>query len=333
MNEILIRMLYHINGGDTIKIGFIGPGKVGANLGRYFTQKGITISGFYGQNINSTKEAINITKSKFYENIKDIIKESDILFITTPDDIISIIDTQLSKFNLNNKSICHTSGSLKSNVLYNSKNSGALIYSIHPMFAFSNKNINLNELEKIYFSIEGDYFENSPIEKLIKKLGNKYFLRKEEDSATYHLANVFVSNLILSLLNIGISYFKKLGLSENDSLEAIKPLVKGNIESIFEKGFVDSLTGPVLRGDLTTIEKHLNALDKDHEELYKILSLNLLKLVALRENADIINLQKDNNLNSKKDNNLNSINEDLIEILLSNSKKHSKIFGILGGTD
>lgn len=326
-------MLYHINGGDTIKIGFIGPGKVGANLGRYFTQKGITISGFYGQNINSTKEAINITKSKFYENIKDIIKESDILFITTPDDIISIIDTQLSKFNLNNKSICHTSGSLKSNVLYNSKNSGALIYSIHPMFAFSNKNINLNELEKIYFSIEGDYFENSPIEKLIKKLGNKYFLRKEEDSATYHLANVFVSNLILSLLNIGISYFKKLGLSENDSLEAIKPLVKGNIESIFEKGFVDSLTGPVLRGDLTTIEKHLNALDKDHKELYKILSLNLLKLVALRENADIINLQKENNLNSKKDNNLNSMNEDLIEILLSNSKKHSKIFGILGGTD
>lgn len=326
-------MLYHINGGDTIKIGFIGPGKVGVNLGRYFTQKGITISGFYGQNINSTKEAINITKSKFYENIKDIIKESDILFITTPDDIISIIDTQLSKFNLNNKSICHTSGSLKSNVLYNSKNSGALIYSIHPMFAFSNKNINLNELEKIYFSIEGDYFENSPIEKLIKKLGNKYFLRKEEDSATYHLANVFVSNLILSLLNIGISYFKKLGLSENDSLEAIKPLVKGNIESIFEKGFVDSLTGPVLRGDLTTIEKHLNALDKDHKELYKILSLNLLKLVALRENADIINLQKENNLNSKKDNNLNSMNEDLIEILLSNSKKHSKIFGILGGTD
>ena len=333
MNEILIRMLYHINGGDTIKIGFIGPGKVGVNLGRYFTQKGITISGFYGQNINSTKEAINITKSKFYENIKDIIKESDILFITTPDDIISIIDTQLSKFNLNNKSICHTSGSLKSNVLYNSKNSGALIYSIHPMFAFSNKNINLNELEKIYFSIEGDYFKNSPIEKLIKKLGNKYFLRKEEDSATYHLANVFVSNLILSLLNIGISYFKKLGLSENDSLEAIKPLVKGNIESIFEKGFVDSLTGPVLRGDLTTIEKHLNALDKDHKELYKILSLNLLKLVALRENADIINLQKENNLNSKKDNNLNSMNEDLIEILLSNSKKHSKIFGILGGTD
>lgn len=326
-------MLYHINGGDTIKIGFIGPGKVGANLGRYFTQKGITISGFYGQNINSTKEAINITKSKFYENIKDIIKESDILFITTPDDIISIIDTQLSKFNLNNKSICHTSGSLKSNVLYNSKNSGALIYSIHPMFAFSNKNINLNELEKIYFSIEGDYFENSPIEKLIKKLGNKYFLRKEEDSATYHLANVFVSNLILSLLNIGISYFKKLGLSENDSLEAIKPLVKGNIESIFEKGFVDSLTGPILRGDLTTVEKHLNVLEKDHDKLYKILSLNLLELVAVRENANIINLHKENNLNSKKENNLNSINEDLIEILLSNSKKHSKIFGILGGTD
>src|SRR5471030_3221047 len=151
MNEIEIRMLYHIHGGDTIKIGFIGPGKVGVSLGRYFTHKGIKLSGFYGGNIKTTKEAANITKSKFYDNIQDIIKESDILFITTPDDIISIIDRELSKFDLNNKSISHTSGSLKSNVLYNAKNSGALIYSIHPMFAFSNKNTNLKELENIYF--------------------------------------------------------------------------------------------------------------------------------------------------------------------------------------
>lgn len=318
-------MLYHTNGGDTIKIGFIGPGKVGVNLARYFTQKDITVSGFYGNNINSTKEAVNITKSKFYENIEEIIKDSDILFITTPDDIISIIDTKLSKFNLNNKSICHTSGSIKSNVLCNSKNSGALIYSIHPIFAFSNKNMNLNELENIYFSIEGDYFENSPIKNLIKKLGNKYFLRRKEDSATYHLANVFVSNLILSLLNIGVDYFKKLGLSENQSLDALKPLVKFNIESIFEKGFVDSLTGPVLRGDLTTIEKHLNVLEEKDKELYKILSLNLLNIVASKENADIINLNKDKTLNYT--------NEDLLENLLSNSQKHSQIFRILGGVD
>ncbi len=356
-------MLYHTHGGDTIKIGFIGPGKVGVSLGRYFTHKGIKLSGFYGGNIKTTKEAANITKSNFYENIQDIIKESDILFITTPDDIISIIDREISKFDLKNKSICHTSGSLKSNVLYNAQHSGALIYSVHPIFAFSNKNISLKELENIFFSIEGDVlknislveninedfdldtknslFENYELTKnkldlnegnllvinLIKILGNKFFIRSKETSSIYHLANVFVSNLMLSLLDIGTSYLIKLGLNEDEALNAIKPLVEGNIKSICEKGFANSLTGPVLRGDVTTIAKHISILDKKDKELYKILSLNLLNLVAFRDNNDISNLQ------NKQEYSVNVKNENVIKNFLNSSEKHLEIYKLLGGLD
>jgi predicted short-subunit dehydrogenase-like oxidoreductase (DUF2520 family) len=320
------------HGGGTIKIGFIGPGKVGVNLARYFTYKGIKLSGFYGRNINSTIEAANITKSKFYDNIQNIVKESDILFITTPDDIISIIDRELSKLDINNKSICHTSGSLKSNVLCNCQNSGTLIYSIHPIFAFSNKNINLKDLEEIYFSIEGTNLDNSslnnnindkniPIINIIKTLGNKYFIRNKETSSIYHLANVFVSNLTLSLLDIGTSYLIKLGLNEKEALNAIHPLVQGNIENIVKSGFVNSLTGPVSRGDATTIERHLSVLEKDDKDLYKILSLNLLKLVALKETNNIENSKNDNEIK-------NAINN-----LLNNSQKHLEIYNILGGLD
>ena len=365
-------MLYHTYGGDTIKIGFIGPGKVGVSLGRYFTHKGITLSGFYGRNIETTIEAVNITKSKFYDSIQEIIKDSDILFITTPDDTISIIDRELSKFDLNNKSICHTSGSLKSNVLYNAKHSGALIYSIHPIFAFSNKNTDLKELEKIYFSIEGDVLENSslndnmnedfkaftvnslfrsselkenkinfnegnfPVINLIKTLENKFFVRNKETSSIYHLANVFISNLTLSLLEIGTSYLRKIGLNEEDALNAVKPLIQGNIDSIVQKGFINSLTGPVLRGDITTIEKHISVLEKEDEDLYKILSLNLLKLVALRDNnTNISTNEKVDNLKirNKKFNSVNQEEENELENLLNNSKKHLEIYKLLGGLD
>ncbi len=333
-------MLYHDDyGGDTIKIGFIGPGKVGVSLGRYFTHKGLILSGFYGTNTETTTDAAEITKSKFYDNIHDIIKDSDILFITTPDDIISIIDKELSKFDLKNKSICHASGSLKSNVLCNAKQFGALVYSIHPIYAFSNKNTDLKDMETIYFSIEGDYFdvENSNLGQVITTIGNKYFLRDEESSSTYHLANVFVSNLTLSLLDIGTSYLKKLGINETEALQAIKPLVQGNIESIVKKGFVNSLTGPVLRGDISTIEKHLSVLEKKDEVLYKSLSLNLLNLVVKREEnlrfdkneskADISNLNiKENSVEDLK-------NENSIENLLRNSKKHKEIYKILGGLE
>lgn len=321
-------MLYHIYGGDTIRIGFIGPGKVGVNLGRYFTHKGIDLSGFYGRNIENTMNAANVTKSKFYENIQEIIKESDILFITTPDDIISIIDSELSKFDLNSKSICHTSGSLKSNVLCNAKHSGAFIYSIHPIFAFSNKNMNLNELEKIYFSIEGDIFDDSMVLKLFEIIGNNFLERNEKTSSIYHLANVFISNLTLSLLEIGISYFKILGLSEEEALKAVKPLINGNIENIFSSGFVNSLTGPVLRGDINTIEKHLSVINDEDKDIYNLLSLNLLKLVALKNSEGLRAEEKEQGNTIAFTN-----NESIFKSLLKNSEKHLEIYKVLGGIE
>lgn len=285
----------------SLKIGFIGPGKVGVNLGRYFTHNKLYVTGFYSKNLKSAKEASTITNSKCYENIEDIIKESNIIFITTPDDIISIIDKKISKFDLRGKYICHCSGSLKSCVLSNAKSAGALIYSIHPIFAFSNKNVDIKDLEEIYFSIEGEYLENQNISKktddslesdsdllifyLMNKLPNKYFIRKGEEDSTYHLCNVMVSNFVLSLINIGTSYLKSFDLSEEEALRALKPLIYGNINNIFEKGFLNSLTGPVVRGDLETIIKHKASLYNGHEELYDILSLNLLELAYKKENA------------------------------------------------
>ncbi|MDO5516449.1 MAG: DUF2520 domain-containing protein [Clostridium sp.] len=301
------------------------------NLGRYFTQKGIELSGFYGHNAKSTKEASKITNSNYYETLDEIIVNSDIIFITTPDDIISIIDREISKFDLNNKSICHASGSLKSTILSNAKLSGALIYSIHPMFAFSNKNIELEKLENMYFSLEGDFdcrdIEDLSAIKLMKILGNKYFIRNKEDSSAYHLANVIVSNLVLSLLDIGTGYLRDMGLNEDEAVNALYPLIQGNIDSIHERGFINSLTGPVLRGDVNTIKKHLEAVKYEDRDLYKDLSINLLKLVGRRNISSCEKSEDYDNENKILD------DENALKNLFINSEKHKEIYELLGGLE
>lgn len=114
---------------------------------------------------------------------------------------------------------------------------------------------------------------------MMKKIGNFFFVRNVETSAMYHLANVFVSNLTLALLEIGVSYFKEIGLTEEEAIYAAMPLIKGcNIRNIEEKGFLSSLTGPVLRGDWKTVERHLAVVKDEDQEIYKELSLHLLKL-------------------------------------------------------
>ena len=226
--------------------------------------------------------------------------------------------------------MCHASGSLKSTVLSNAKLSGALIYSIHPMFAFSNKNISIEELDKIYFSIEGDLntktINNIPVINFMKTLGNKYFQRDINDSSTYHLANVFVSNLVLSLLDIGTSYLRKIGLNEKEALDALFPLIQGNLENIHENGFVNSLTGPVVRGDLNTIKNHLEVLRDEDKDIYNSLSLNLLKLTG-KQNMRLFESNENKNVNrSYLDD-----SEKVLEKIINLSQKHNEIFKLLGG--
>lgn len=199
------------------------------------------------------------------------------------------------------------------------------------MFAFSNKNIELNKLGKMYFSLEGDFdpkgHEESNVLKLIKSLGNKYFIRNIEDSSAYHLANVMVSNFVLSLLDIGTSYLCNMGLSEHDAINALYPLIQGNIDNIHSSGFVNSLTGPILRGDTNTIEKHLDAIKDEHKELYKDLSMNLLKLVGKRN----LDMSKTSEVSTKKE--INPNHENAIKYLINNSEKHKEIYKLLGGLE
>lgn len=259
-------------------IGFIGCGKVGFSLGKYFSMKGITLSGYYSKSYKDAIEASEFTNSKAYENINDLASDSSMIFITTPDDSIHAVWQKLSTLNLANKIICHTSGSLTSSIFSNINNSDAFAYSIHPIFAFSDKYNAYKNLQNAYFSIEGPVSHIHELKDFIQSLGNKAFVINKEDKALYHLASVTVSNLVLSLINTGCSYLVQCGLNDDDALKALLPLVQNNIDNIKSNGFISALTGPIERNDLGTVKHHLGAIPIGDVQLYKNLSLNLLHL-------------------------------------------------------
>ncbi|WP_312043915.1 Rossmann-like and DUF2520 domain-containing protein [Anaerotignum sp.] len=238
--------------------------------------------------MENTQEACRITHTKVYKNLKEIVQENDVLWITTPDDTVPAIDFEISRLNVKGKSICHASGSLPSTVLRLSKAAGAAVYSIHPIYAFSHKAVDFEELKNVNFSVEGQFSskDEDVVLQMLKRIGNAYFVRNLETSAMYHLANVFVSNLTLALLEIGVSYFQEIGLTEQEAIYAAMPLIKGNIRNIEEKGFLSSLTGPVPRGDWKTVERHLDVVREEDQELYKGLSLHLLKLARAKGNGE-----------------------------------------------
>ena len=87
-------------GGDSMKIGIIGAGKVGFTLGKFFSQGGVRVTGYYSRDPDSAREAAAFTQSSFYGSLQPLIEDSDAIFITVPDKEIT------------NKYICHCSGAL-----------------------------------------------------------------------------------------------------------------------------------------------------------------------------------------------------------------------------
>jgi len=264
-----------------IIIGFIGAGKVGVSLGMYFSSRGIKITGYFSKSEVSSMEASKYTASKNYLSLEYLIKDTNIIYITAPDDEIEGIAERLYKFELSNKIICHASGSLSSKVLYKLKEKGGFIYSVHPLYPFSNKYTSYKGLGNACFCIEGDERYLAFLKTTLENLGNTVILIPKSSKPLYHLSCTTVSNLVLSIIDIGCNYMESCGVDRETALSSLMPLIEHNIENIKKRGINSSLTGPLERGDLETINSHLKVIPKKHRVLYKTLSLNLLRIAKL----------------------------------------------------
>ncbi len=276
--NLQINMVIFMN---NIKVGFIGAGKVGVSLGAYFLSKGLRIGGYMSRSLQSARNAAEITSSQLYGNMEELVDKCGIIIITAPDGQIGEIWKELACCcSIKGKIICHTSGSLSSDIFTGINECEASGYSIHPMYAFSNRDGRIEGLEKAYFTIEGLQHRMNDIKELFLLLGNRTIIIEPESKSLYHLSNVLVSNLVLSLISIGCECFENCGTDGQEAISALMPLITGNIGNIQRQGIIDSITGPVERNDSGTVSKHLEVLPARYERIYRDLSLRLAGLSA-----------------------------------------------------
>ncbi len=95
-----------------MKIGFFGAGKVGFSLGKYFSDNGLSVTGYYNRNKESALEAANFTGTKCFDSPEELINESDCIFLTVSDGAIKSVYDSIKSPMLSGKMLCHCSGSL-----------------------------------------------------------------------------------------------------------------------------------------------------------------------------------------------------------------------------
>ncbi len=266
-----------------MKIGFIGAGKVGFSLGKYFMEHNVCVSGYYSRSLNSSKEAAAFTKTKYYEKLEQLIQESDTLFLTVPDRNIREVYSEMIQSDIEGKCLVHCSGALSSMIFSGISSKGARGCSVHPICAVSDKLTGYRDLSKAYFTIEGNDVED--LEHLLCNCGNPVERISAENKVKYHAASVFASNLVVGLYDMATGLLQECGLSEEFSNYALQPLFLGNAENIGCNGAISALTGPIERGDVETVEKHLAALGGRERDIYCLLSQKLVE-IAVQKNIN-----------------------------------------------
>lgn len=259
-------------------IGFIGAGKVGISLGKYLKENGLCITGYYSRNPVSAKEAAEYTGSKDFQSVSKLADECEVLFLSVPDGQIAKVWEEIKPLPVAGKIICHCSGALSSAVFSEISQKGAFGYSIHPLLAVSDKFQSYQTFSKALFTVEGSRERLEAAAGLLRQCGNPVEIIDAAAKMKYHAAAVMASNLVNALAYGAERLLAECGFSAEHAREALKPLFLGNAAAVAEKGPMEALTGPVERGDVRTVEAHLEALEGRNLEIYHQLSLYALEL-------------------------------------------------------
>ena len=272
------------------KIGIIGAGKIGASLGAYFIKKGVAVTGFYDSLSGNALSAAERTGTRCYGTLAEILSENEMVLIAVPDDNIASVWEQCRCFPITGKCFIHSSGVMGSDVFSGHADAGVHVGSLHPVCAVSSRASEAVFSGK-FFVLEGDQTGLKMLKSLMMTTGNDYRVVATEQKTRYHAAAVASSNLFCALAEMAEDWMKDSGFDAQAAHEMLAPLMLGNMEHVAEQGAVAALTGPVERGDIGTVAKHLAVLEGDDREIYRLLSLRLVKIAQQKHpDTDFTNL-------------------------------------------
>lgn len=233
-------------------------------------------------------------KSVGYSDLNIVNKDeklpssSQIIIICTPDSVINKVSGQLSKSinNCKNITAVHCSGILQSDSLESLRSKGARVASFHPLMSISSES---RSFQNIYFDIEGDDSVLPELEVLAQNLGAKSMRVTPVEKQLLHVSAVMASNYLLTLADMAIQVSGASNLPQRTLMDALLPLMESSLKNLKELSPTEALTGPISRGDVQTVQKHIKLLENEDEllNMYKKLGLLTLELIGkdLKDNT------------------------------------------------
>jgi len=265
-------------------IGFIGAGVTGTALACQLWRHGYPVVAVSSRSFASAQRlSAKIEGCAACSSPQQVADLADAVFITTPDDIIADIAANL-KWRPDH-TVIHCSGVHSTDILEPAEKYGAHICCLHPLQTFAGIEEAVASIPGSTFALEGDEFGLPLARDMATAMQGYIIVLKAGDKVLYHAAAVTLSNYLVTLMKTAADLWQSFGIPREDAIKALLPLLKGTVNNIERLGIPGCLTGPIARGDVETVRKHIAALEKDHPDAidtYRLMGLKTLGIALSR---------------------------------------------------
>jgi len=304
-------------------ISIVGAGRVGQTLARRLRQLGWRIGAVVTQSKKTSLAAVRaIGGGTPHARLTPDALAANVLLITTPDAALENVARVLANFpglrvikgsrqstalalpknarnygalapevqrpapNYRGKIALHTSGALDRRVLAPLARRGVSTGSLHPMQTFSGRGT--PQLKGIIFAVEGDRTARRTALEIARALGGIPVAIRGSSKPAYHAAGALVAGHGLALVEAATRTLTALGFSRRRALQALLPLIRQMLDNYERLGPQAAWTGPISRGDFSTVAKHSQALrryPREFKDSYAALSLLAARVLSKKPAA------------------------------------------------
>ncbi len=261
------------------KILIIGAGNVGTSLYRALSDKLPGKIHLFGKQDYSHQDKRFILKEDYTNFLNpEIVNPVESIIICVQDDRIKESTRSILLFRLTDKNIFHTSGAKEAAELDHLKSRGAHVASIHPMQSFAHKYAAPEKWRDIILAFQGNEICFPAAKEIADNLKSKIISIDEEQKIGLHVAGVMAANYVVAILSVAENILVQAGLDGISKNDILQPLLQGVVDNYKDHPAEDILSGPVKRGDINVLRRHIQYL-RIHKSKDADLYLTLAKVL------------------------------------------------------
>jgi predicted short-subunit dehydrogenase-like oxidoreductase (DUF2520 family) len=240
----------------TLRIALVGAGRVARALVLALDRAGLPVVAV------GSRQPERLSTASYPQPCtpQQAVDQADLVLLTVADDAIAPVAAALRW--RAGQAVVHCSGATEVATLAPAALAGAHTGGFHPLQIFSDPEQAAQRLVGSTAAIEAGPALMPTLRALAAALGMPAIVLPPGMRVRYHVAAGYAASFLLPVLQEAVALWASFGVDEADALQALLPLSRGTLDAAQTRGLAGALSGPIARGDLGVVGRHLAELDR-----------------------------------------------------------------------